>query len=72
MNFLQGTLISGLEYIRDRLEENDLELQKRKRIFSEPEQPQEGDKNENKSTGSSDFVSKSCKISQCISSLTHT
>ena len=56
MNFLQGTLISGLEYIRDRLEENDLELQKRKRIFSEPEQPQEGDKNENKSTGSSEEI----------------
>jgi hypothetical protein len=56
MNFLRGTLISGLEYIRDRLEENDLELQKRKRIFSEPEQPQEGDKNENKSTGSSEEI----------------
>ena len=56
MNFLKGTLISGLEYIRDRLEENDLELQKRKRIFSEPEQPQEGDKNENKSTGSSEEI----------------
>lgn len=56
MNFLQSTLISGLEYIRDKLEEHDLDLQKRKRIFSEPEQPQEGDKNENKSTGSSEEI----------------
>jgi hypothetical protein len=56
MNFIQGTLISGLEFIRDRLEEHDLDLQKRKRIFSEPEQPQEGDKNENKSTGSSEEI----------------
>jgi hypothetical protein len=56
MNFFQDTLITGLEYIRDKLEEHDLDLQKRRRIFSGPEQPQEGDKVENRSTGSSDEV----------------
>ena len=56
MNFFQTTLINGLEYIRDKLEEHDSNLQKRKRIFSEPEQPQEGEKNENRSTGSSEEI----------------
>jgi hypothetical protein len=56
MNFFQNTLICSLEFLRDKLEERDSTLQNRKRVFSDPEQPQEGDKIENKSTGSSEEI----------------
>ena len=63
MNFLQNTLISGLEYIRDKLEEQDTDLQKRQRIFSE--QPLESDKSENRSTGSSEENSDDMQVKEC-------
>jgi hypothetical protein len=56
MNMLQNTLISSLEFLRNKIEERDSNLQNRKRIFSEPEQPQEDGKIENRSTGSSEEV----------------
>jgi hypothetical protein len=56
MNFIQTKLVSSLEFLRNKLEERDSNLQNRKRYLCEPDQPQEGDKSENKSTGSSDEV----------------
>ena len=65
MNFFQNTLVLSLEFIRDKLEERDSNLQNRKRIFSDPEQPQDGDKIENKSTGSSEEVAGDEKPKDC-------